>query len=380
MDFCPNCGSLIAPESGRCESCQATFAAVPDGGALVSQDISEPSAPRSFQAGETVGNRYEILRLLGIGGMGTVFHARDRLLEMDVALKIINLDIFERRDPARRFEALRRFKSEVIFARKVNHPNVCRIYDISSWEGYLFVTMELLEGQDLHDLLYARGLFAWEDALPILTDVLEALAGVHDAGLIHMDLKPENIFITKEGRAYLMDFGISRVAVAGGSEDPDASVIVGTPEYMAPEQAEGKPATVQSDIYSVGCVLFEMLTGRPPGIGDTSEEILRNKANEGRELRGAIWESLRPKQKEIIRRCLRQNPEERFRDSLEILDQLSPSPGGRGTLATGISHRPKASAGPFPMRKIKIALAVAGGLVLAALVMLLWTFIAPKHP
>jgi serine/threonine-protein kinase len=380
MDFCPCCGNLILPDSGHCDQCETRFAATPPVAIQAPTGDRAPPRPQSFQAGETVGNRYQIIERLGIGGMGTVFRARDRLLELDVALKIISLDIFEKNDPARRFEALSRFKSEVIYARRVHHPNVCRIYDISSWEGYLFVTMELLEGQDLHDLLYARGLFAWEDALPILTDVLDALAAVHEAGLIHMDLKPENIFITRDGRAHLMDFGISRTTWTGGSGDPDASVMVGTPEYMAPEQVEGSPATVHSDIYAVGCVLYEMLTGRLPVMGETTEEILRKKVEEGPELKGAIWESLRPKQKEIIRTCLQQKPGDRFRDTLEILDQMDLTPGARGSVAPGISHRPKTSAGPFPMRQIKIALAVAGGLVLVALAMLLWSLVGTSRP
>lgn len=376
MEFCPCCGAIVSAQTRNCDACAARFLEPPPVPIQAVPPDEPPLKPRSFQAGETVGNRYQILEHLGSGGMGTVFRAKDRLLDLDVALKIINLSIFEKKDPSRRFEALKRFKSEVIHARQVHHPNVCRIYDISSWEGYLFVTMELLDGQDLHDCLYRRGPFVWEDALPILADMLSALAAVHEAGLVHMDLKPENVLITRDGRAHLMDFGISRAARASGPEGPEESAIVGTPDYMSPEQAEGKPADARSDLYALGCVLYEMTTGKVPISGENPDDTLEMKIREEADLRGPLWDGLRPWQRDLIRKCLRRDPGGRYQTVPELQRALHVPSGGRGG---GFPEGGAADEGailPFSMRKIKVLLILAGGMTLLAAAMLAWRFLA----
>jgi eukaryotic-like serine/threonine-protein kinase len=378
MDFCPSCGALIDAESGRCDACKARFTVVPLTERGHAPQERPPLQPRSFAAGETVGNRYQILKHLGTGGMGTVFLARDRLLEMDVALKIISLAIFEKNDPHRRFEALRRFKSEVIHARQVHHPNVVRIYDISSWEGYLFITMEYLEGPDLREMEILRGPMVWEDAVPVLQEILGALSAVHEAGLVHMDLKPGNVLMTKDGHAHLMDFGISRAPITGGAGDGAGPAFGGTPEYMAPEQAEGSQADVRSDIYAVGCVLYEMLTGSPPIVGESPEATMRKKIQEEPQLRDPLWEALRPWQKKIIQNCLGRDPFERYANVRDLQDALLAGPKAKGPKRGLGAPGRTGDGGLFPARQIKILLAFAGAMALLALAMLLWQMLGPK--
>jgi eukaryotic-like serine/threonine-protein kinase len=376
MDFCPNCGALIPEGSLRCEACQADFAAEDQPGRAEGTSPAPSSTSLSLDAGSVVANRYEIVARLGSGGVGAVFKARDRHLGPDVAPKINNPESFERKDAAKRFSALSRFKAEVVNARQVNHPNVCRIYDISSWEGYLFVTMDLLEGRDLLEILRSRGPLRWEEALPILDDVLKALSAVHGAGIIHMDLKPANIFITPDGHAFLMDFGISRPAADSPHGEAGGRPAAGTPEYMAPELCEGKSADERSDIYSLGCVLFEMLTWRLPFSGNNPAAIMRGKMEGRPDFGGGLWQSLQPWQKGLVERCLRREPGERFGSAVEFRRALH---AGEGlALAEGSEVHPVllpsvVAAPQLSRRMVRALLLVAGAISLLAIALLLFT-------
>ncbi|MGD8628352.1 MAG: tetratricopeptide repeat protein [bacterium] len=260
MDKCPDCGSEIPHDHNQCPECGLTISQGdstfisdntligprPDGGA------GDDSLPN----GHVMAERYEILSVLGKGGMGWVYKAKDREIDRIVALKTIRAEF------ARDETIIQRFKDEIILARKVTHKNVLRIFDIGDAEGMKFISMPFVDGTDLKSVIQEQGALGVDDTLNIGAQVLQALKAAHDAGVIHRDLKPQNIMIDKDGTVCVADFGIAKSADAGSLTM--TGQIIGTPEYMSPEQAEGKEVTFGSDIYSFGLVLYEMLTGDVP--------------------------------------------------------------------------------------------------------------------
>ena len=214
-------------------------------------------------AGQTLAGRYEIIDLIGVGGMGEVYRARDRELDDVIALKLIRSELFAQP------EARDRFRNEVKLARRVTHRNVARAYELVTTAESTFYTMELIEGVSLARRTM-RGRLAIPDALAIVVAVCDALDAAHAVGVIHRDVKPENILLGDDGRIVLADFGIA-AAVHGCAE------LAGTPRYMAPEQAVGVEPTVAADIYSLGLVLYELLAGRPAFAGSSLREIAEAK-------------------------------------------------------------------------------------------------------
>src|SRR5437868_2172073 len=210
-----------------------------------------------------VGNRYEILGMLGSGGMGTVYRARDRELDEVVALKVLKAEL------AATSGMLERFRREVKLARRVTHKNVARTFDIGEHEGDRFLTMELIEGEMLGAHLARRGRVSLRDAVRIALDVCAGLSAAHAAGVLHRDLKPENVILAKDGRAVITDFGIAR-ALASAELARTAPGMIGTPAYMAPEQVEGSiDLDGRADLYALGTMLFELITGKPAWPGDS---------------------------------------------------------------------------------------------------------------
>ncbi len=224
--------------------------------------MSESLGPPSITDGARVAGRYEILRLLGAGGMGSVYLARDVELDEMVALKTLSQDLGS--DPA----SMERFRREVKLARKVTHKNVARTYDIGEHQGLRFLTMEYLAGEPLSVVLSRAGSLPLVRALAIAGELASGLAAAHEAGVVHRDLKPDNVIVAEDGHVKIMDFGIAR-AFSSGDAKLTAGRPLGTPAYMSPEQVEGKDADHRADVYAVGEILFEMLTGRCPWSGDT---------------------------------------------------------------------------------------------------------------
>ena len=214
----------------------------------------------SVQVGSVLGARYEILKLLGEGGMGAVYKARDLELDRLVALKVIRPEL------AGNPSILQRFKQELILARKITHRNVIRIYDLGVAERTRFITMEFIEGRDLASLLEERK-YTPEEAVKILGQVCAALEAAHAEGVVHRDLKPQNIMIEDAGRVVVMDFGLARSMEATGVTQ--AGTVMGTPTYMSPEQVKGLPADERSDLFALGIIFYQMLTGEVPYKADT---------------------------------------------------------------------------------------------------------------
>ena len=241
------------------------------GGATVSMSPTAPTMKLAMAGnqmitpGSTIGNRYQVTSVLGVGGMGVVYKAQDRELGEPVAIKTLKPEMV-----ASDSSALERFKSEIKLARRISHRNVVRTHDLGEMNGLYYITMEYVEGTSLKDLIRARGRLPASAVLPIAKQLCRALEVAHDEGVIHRDIKPQNMVVQGDGVLKVMDFGIARLA----SRAPDAGhtqagMVVGTPEYMSPEQLVGDELDARADLYATGCVLYECLTGDVPLTADT---------------------------------------------------------------------------------------------------------------
>jgi serine/threonine protein kinase len=276
---------------------------------------------------------YEILSPLGAGGMGEVYRARDARLNRDVAIKILPTSFSA--DPDR----LQRFAQESRAAAALNHPNIMSIYDIGEAQGAPYVVSELLEGETLRDRLRAGALTS-RKALDSAQQIARGLAAAHEKGIVHRDLKPENIFITEDGRAKILDFGLAkftRPESDSGGEDATMQVatevgtVLGTAGYMSPEQVRGKPADSRSDIFSFGAILYEMLSGKRAFHGDSAADTMSAILKEEPPDLSETNRNVSPALERIVRHCLEKNPAERFQSArdaafnLEALTDLSSS-------------------------------------------------------
>lgn len=276
---------------------------------------SNISAFQGLQPGVLFGGRYEILNVLGQGGMGAVYKARDRELDRLIALKVIRPELAT--DPA----ILQRFKQELILARNITHKNVVRIYDLGEAEGIRFISMEYVDGQDLRSLLRRAGKVSPKEAIAVVEQVCRALDAAHSEGVIHRDLKPQNIMRDKHGRIVVMDFGLARSL--GDTGLTQTGAIVGTLEYMSPEQALGSNLDQRSDIFSVGLIFFELLTGKAPYKADTAIASLMKRTREDAQSASDVDASVPRSLSAIVGRCLEREPANRYHSAVELLQQLT---------------------------------------------------------
>ncbi len=286
-------------------------------------------------AGSTFAGRYQVIEELGRGGMGTVYKVLDRKINEEMALKVLRPEI------APNPTAVERFKNELKLARRISHKNVCRLFDLHEESGTLFITMEYVPGEDLDALIGREGRLPIEKACSLAAQIAEGLAQAHRLGVIHRDLKPHNIRIDPERRVRIMDFGIAR-EVAG----PDltaAGMIVGTPYYMSPEQAAGESADERTDIYALGTILFEMVTGKTPFQGESAFSVALKHQTElprhPRELRAEIPETL----DRLIIKCLAKKKEERYQSAEELLAALVPLAKGEISITANVPGKKTAA-------------------------------------
>ncbi len=261
-----------------------------------------------------LGERYEILQLLGQGGMGAVYKARDIELERTVALKLIRSDL------ASHPEILRRFKQELILAREVTHRNVIRIFDLGQASGVRYITMDYVEGQDLRALLNEKGKFSPEEAVPIFLQIAAALEAAHQAGVVHRDLKPQNVMVDKDGRVYVMDFGVARSLETPGMTQTGA--LMGTPEYMSPEQAKGLKVDARSDLFSLGIIFYEMLSGASPFKADTAMATMFKRTRERAVPLAQAGSGVPVFLSDIVSKCLEIDQEQRYPSARAIIEDL----------------------------------------------------------
>ncbi|MBS1853069.1 MAG: tetratricopeptide repeat protein [Acidobacteria bacterium] len=316
--------------------------------------------------GSVLGGRYLILRILGEGGMGAVYQARDQELDRLIALKVIRPELAG--NPA----ILQRFKQELILARNVTHKNVVRIYDMGEAGGIKYITMEFVEGEDLRTLLRRHGKVSAKEAVEIVKQICRALDAAHSEGVIHRDLKPQNVMRDTQGRVVVMDFGLARSLESPGMTQTGA--LVGTLEYMSPEQALGGDLDQRSDLFAVGLIFFELLTGKVPYKADTAIASLMKRTQE-RALSAWETDNTVPKAvSAIVAKCLERDPNARCASAAELLQQLEAwQANPKASLSTVTSY---SQAAP---RSVQISLNLPGSktwVPLAAAAVLLVAFFA----
>jgi serine/threonine-protein kinase len=349
--FCPGCGSPADLESTPTGTApRPSPRPVPrtprtgsaSGGSSAARVSSDPAGEARFLPGTVLLERYRIVGLLGRGGMGEVYRADDVKLGQAVALKFLPESLAadaDRRD---------RFYNEVRTARQVTHPAVCRVHDIGEVDGQLFLSMEYVDGEDLGSLLRRIGRLPPDKALEIARQVCAGLAAAHDRGVLHRDLKPDNVMIDGRGHARITDFGLAGLAAAIEGAD----VRSGTPAYMAPEQLAGREVTTRSDVYALGLVLYELFTGRRAFSGRTLLELKRQHLEETPASPSTIVDGLDPAIEAVLLRCLEKDPADRPSSALAVAAAL---PGG-DPLAAALA------AGETPSPEMVAALAAAEGL------------------
>jgi tetratricopeptide (TPR) repeat protein len=261
--------------------------------------------------GLQIGRRYRIRRLLGVGGMGAVYRARDEELDRDVALKLIRSDIAD--NPA----ALERFKREIHLSSRVTHRNVLRVYDLGESDGVRFLTMQFVEGDDLSTLLRREGRLPTPRLTRIFRQILEGLRAAHEQGVVHRDLKPQNILVDAADNVYVADFGLAKSIEQSGMTQTGA--IVGTPSYMSPEQVKGATVDHRSDIYSAGVILYEMTTGTLPFVGSTPYEVMAQRLQRAPRPAAEINPELPPYLRRVLERCMAVDVAARYPSVGEVL-------------------------------------------------------------
>jgi serine/threonine protein kinase/predicted negative regulator of RcsB-dependent stress response len=348
----------------------ATLAAVPSAAPRPASSgsaagWSNPAQPASafaalagapLQPGTVLGNRYEIISMLGQGGMGAVYKATDREVERAVALKVIRPEL------AVRPEILQRFKQELILARQVTHRNVIRIFDLGDADGIKFITMEYIEGQDLRSLVTEKGKLTPEETVRIFEQVCLALEAAHAEGVVHRDLKPQNIMIDKQGKVAVMDFGIARSVDVGGMTQ--TGMLVGTPEYMSPEQVMGEHVDVRSDLFTLGVILFELLTSSMPYKADTIQAAMFKRTRERPKPAIDVDPTVPPFLSAVAAKCLEMDPTVRYQTARQIITDLES--WRRGATQGPTVVIPPAISAPPPASKKWIAVASAGAVIALA--------------
>jgi len=363
--FCGECGTQLIP------------AEPVQGSGPPSDDISMPTrtietVKEELTTGTTFARRYQIIEELGRGGMGRVYKAMDTEINEKVALKLITPEI------AKDKNTIERFRNELKFARKIRHKNVCQMYDLSKEEESYYITMEYVRGDDLKGMIRRMGGFSAPQAITIAKQVCNGLAEAHKLGVIHRDLKPQNIMIDQDGNARIMDFGIARSLKGKGITG--AGVMIGTPDYMSPEQVEGKETDQRSDIYSLGVILFEMVTGQTPFQGDTPFTIgVKHKSEipqNPQELNNQISDEL----SQVILRCLEKDKEKRFQNAQDLQNDLQNIEKG---LPTAEKIRPdkkpltsREFTVKFNLKKLFVPVLIAIAAIIA--VIAIWQFFPQK--
>jgi eukaryotic-like serine/threonine-protein kinase len=276
-----------------------------------------------------LAGRYEIDSVLGEGGMAKVFRGTDKVLGRTVAVKVLAPQF------AKDQQFVARFRREAQAAAGLNHPNVVSIYDTGSEDGIHWIVMEYVEGRTLKEIVREEGPLLPERATEIAHAICLALAVAHEKGLVHRDIKPANIMITPSGETKVMDFGIAR-ATAGADTLTQTATVLGTAAYLSPEQAQGKPVDARSDIYAVGCVLFEMLTAHPPFEGDSPVAIAYKHVRESPTPPSRFNRDVPKELDAVVLKCLAKNPDNRYQTTRELAEDLQRLARGQPVAATPV--------------------------------------------
>ena len=366
---CPKCTTNNPDTVKFCGECGTQLLSIED--IEVTETMETPK--EKLTTGSTFADRYQIIEELGKGGMGKVYKVRDTKINERIALKLIKPEI------AKDKKTIERFNNELRLARKIRHKNICQMFDLGQDQGTHFITMEFIPGQDLKGLIRQTSQLAVGTTIHIAKQICDGLTEAHKLGVVHRDLKPSNIMIDKEGDVRIMDFGIARSLEAKGITG--GGVMIGTPEYMSPEQVEGKDVDQRSDIYSLGAILYEMVTGRVPFEGDTpftvgvkqKSEIPQNPKNFNPQIPDDL--------NNVILKCLEKDKENRFQTAGEVHSELENIEKGIPTTEKVIPQRK-----PLTSREITVTLGLKKSLVLVLVAVvciiatvIFWRFIFRKE-
>ncbi|HWU36692.1 MAG TPA: serine/threonine-protein kinase, partial [Candidatus Acidoferrum sp.] len=306
----------------------------------------------ALEPGDELGPRYRIESMLGRGGMGAVYKAYDKELNRVVALKLVRPEL------TGDASSMQRFKRELLLASRISHKNILRIHDLGDVEGVKFISMAYVEGEDLHHTLERQGRLPLTRALNITRQLCAALDAAHTEGVVHRDLKPQNVLIDGADNAYISDFGLAKSLEESAAMMTRTGEVLGTPRYMSPEQVEGKPADHRSDIYSLGLILYEMITGDLPFKGDSTFQVMYQRVTQNPKSPKELNPELPDYLVRIVLRCLERGPEARYQQAGDVLRDL------------------ESQVAPTPSRSVQISLPMptrmlAAGAVLALIVIAL---------
>jgi serine/threonine protein kinase len=365
---CPHCFEENKEDSRFCHKCATPLTRGSVGGE--GQAFTKTILPfkAEITRGSVIADRYEVIEELGQGGMGKVYRVFDQKIKDVVALKLIRAEI------SLSEKAVERFKNELRIARKIAHRHVCRMYDVGE-EGYShFITMEYVPGEDLKAFIRRAGQIMPSKAVSLAQQVAEGLAEAHRLGVVHRDLKPQNIMIDKQGNSCIMDFGIARIQEAEGLTGTGA--IIGTPEYMSPEQAELKEVDSRTDIYALGVVLYEMVTGKVPFEGETPLSIALKHRSVAPQNPRELNPHIPPALSEVILKCLAKDRAKRYQTAEELLADLNSIARGLPRTERRTTAREPITSREFTVRfrlkKILVPTLVLAGLAAA---FLLWRMV-----
>jgi tetratricopeptide (TPR) repeat protein len=326
----PPTARQVSPAPKRDSSNDATMAETPrkrETSSGVQGQIFAAIGATVFEVGTVLGGRYEIQLLLGMGGMGAVYKAHDLEVDRTVGLKVIRPDLSG--NPA----ILARFKQELVLARQVTHKNIIRIYDLNEADGVKFITMEFIEGEDLRTILTREGKLPPKSAIDIMRQACSGLQSAHTEGVIHRDLKPGNIMRDASGRVVIMDFGLAKTLQSDGMTQ--TGMMIGTMEYMSPEQAMGSDLDARSDIFTMGLIFYELLTGNIPFRAESAIASLVKRTQERAVPLSDIDPTLPPALSQIAAKCLERDRNARYNTVQEVIDDLDVFEGKRQRSAVG---------------------------------------------
>ena len=356
--FCADCGTQLPPSKD------------------IHPEVTETlkTSARELTTGATFAGRYQIVEELGHGGMGKVYKVHDTKIGEKIALKLIRPEALLDR------KTVERFTNELKLARKIRHKNICQMFDLGEDQGTRYITMEYIHGEDLKQLIRKVSRLSPGQAIGIARQVCEGLEEAHKLGVVHRDLKPQNIMIDEDGNARIMDFGIARSL--SGKGITGAGVMIGTPEYMSPEQVEGKETDPRSDIYSLGIILYEMVTGRVPFEGDTPFTVgVKHKSEppkDPRELNAQIPQDL----SRLILRCLEKDKSARYQTAAELGEELEKIEKDVPTATRLVPARKTLTSREitvkFTLRKLAVPVSII--VAIAAVAVIVWRLVPHKQP
>lgn len=309
---CPKCHTKNPPNTLFCSQCATPLSASEDVYTMPTKTMEKPK--QRLERGSLFSGRYEVIEELGEGGMGKVYRVEDKMLQEEVALKLIKHEIsMDKR-------TIDRFSNELRFSRKIAHRNVCKMYDLGEEKGTYYITMEYVSGESLKGMIKMMGQMSAGQAIFVAKQICEGLSEAHRLGIVHRDLKPGNVMIDRQGHVRIMDFGIARSLGTKGITKQ--GMVIGTPDYMSPEQVEGKEADSRSDVYALGVVLFEMMTGRLPFEGESAlSTALKHKTEKAPDPR-KFNQEISVDFSRLILKCLAKNRDQRYQSMIELLEAL----------------------------------------------------------